>query len=94
VATAEPGGNPGETTEAVRIEVRDMGEGILPEDLPQIWERFFRGPSVSNGDRSRAGLGLALARDLTEAMGGSVEVESTVGEGSCFTARLPSAGTI
>jgi signal transduction histidine kinase len=72
---------------AVHIEVRDTGEGILPEELPHIWERFYRGESGCAGDG--AGLGLALVKELTEAMGGSVEVESVVGRGSCFTVRLP-----
>jgi signal transduction histidine kinase len=72
---------------AVRVEVRDTGEGILPEDLPHVFERFYRG---RQGDApSGAGLGLALTKELAEAMGGSVEAASTPGEGSCFTVRLP-----
>jgi signal transduction histidine kinase len=49
-----------------------------------IFERFYRG---TNSDG--AGLGLALVRELTEAMGGTIEVESTAGEGSRFAVRLP-----
>jgi signal transduction histidine kinase len=75
--------------EAVRIEVRDTGEGIPPEDLPYVWERFYRGESVRAEDSRGAGLGLALVKELTEAMGGTVEVESVLGQGSCFTVRLP-----
>jgi signal transduction histidine kinase len=72
---------------AVRVEVRDTGEGIAPEDLPHVFERFYRG---RNGDgRPGAGLGLALTKELAEAMGGAVEAASTPGEGSCFTVRLP-----
>jgi signal transduction histidine kinase len=79
--SAEPG--------SVLIEVRDTGEGIPPDDLPRIFERFYRG---RNGDgRAGAGLGLALSKELAEAMGGSVEAASTAGEGSCFTVRLPLA---
>jgi len=75
---------------AVVVEVRDTGAGIPPEELPHIWERFYRGASErARGDG--AGLGLALVKELTEAMGGSVAVESTVGQGSCFTIRLPRA---
>jgi signal transduction histidine kinase len=73
----------------VRLEVRDTGSGIAAGDLPHIWERFYRGQSAGGPDQSGAGLGLALVKELTEAMGGSVAVESEVGQGSCFTIRLP-----
>jgi signal transduction histidine kinase len=77
--------------DSVRVDVRDTGEGIPPQDLPHIWERFFRGEQARTEDRRGAGLGLALVKELTEAMGGSAVVESTLGEGSCFTIRLPMA---
>jgi len=77
--------------EALRVDVRDTGEGIPAAELPHIWERFFRGEEARAGDQQGAGLGLALVRELTEAMGGSVAVESAPGEGSCFTLRLPLA---
>jgi len=77
--TAEP--------DTVDVEIRDTGEGILPEDLPHVFERFYRGRT---GDgRAGAGLGLALTKELAEAMGGSVDAASTPGAGSCFTVRLP-----
>jgi signal transduction histidine kinase len=76
---------------ALRIQVRDTGEGIAPEDLPHIWERFYRGGKDQARDGSGAGLGLALVKELTEAMGGQVDVDSTVGQGSCFSLKLPSA---
>ncbi len=81
------------TTEAgaVCVEVRDTGEGIPPQDLDRIWERFYRGGNAQAGDGRGAGLGLALVKELVEAMGGTVAVESVVGEGSCFTVRLPAA---
>jgi signal transduction histidine kinase len=72
--------------ETVRLEIRDTGQGIDPADLPHIWERFYRG---KNATSESAGLGLALVRELVEAMGGNVGVESTAGEGSCFRVRLP-----
>jgi signal transduction histidine kinase len=75
----------------IEVEVRDTGEGIAPEDLSLIWERFYRGSEGSQNPQGGAGLGLALVKELTEAMGGSVDVESTLGEGSVFTIRLPKA---
>jgi signal transduction histidine kinase len=74
--------------DAVCVEVRDTGEGIPSDDLPHVWERFYRGESARIDDDRGAGLGLALVRELTEAMGGTVVVESVVGRGSCFTVRL------
>jgi signal transduction histidine kinase len=76
-------------TDRVRIEVRDTGEGIPLEELPRVFERFYRGNGSDGG--VGAGLGLALVKELAEAMGGTVEASSTPGEGSCFTVRLPRA---
>jgi signal transduction histidine kinase len=73
----------------VRLRVKDTGEGIAPEELPHIWERFYRAESARARGDGGSGLGLALVKELTEAMGGTVGVESTPGEGSCFTVRLP-----
>jgi signal transduction histidine kinase len=80
-----------EEPNSVAIEVHDTGEGIDPEDLPQIWERFYRSDSSRASDRGGAGLGLALVKEMTEAMGGSVSVESEVGQGSRFTVQFPKA---
>ena len=74
---------------SVRIQVRDTGEGIPPQELPHIWERFYRGESARADSSRGAGLGLAVVKELTEAMGGTATVESTLGEGSCFTVGLP-----
>jgi signal transduction histidine kinase len=71
---------------AVRLEVADSGEGIAPEDLPRVWEKFYRAASNAPGG---AGLGLALVKELVEAMGGSVGVTSVPGSGSCFWVQLP-----
>lgn len=78
--------------ERVIIEVKDTGEGIPPDDLPHIWERFYRTESARARRDDGAGLGLALVKELIEAMGGTVHAESTPGEGSRFTIRLPRTG--
>jgi len=74
--------------EFVEISLQDTGEGIVSEDLPHIWERFYRG-SQGRGS-GRTGIGLSLVKDLVEAMDGSVGIESRVGEGSRFWVRLRS----
>ena len=81
---------PDEAGELV-LEVRDTGEGIAPADLPHVFERFYHGQPQPGAEDGSAGLGLALAKELTEAMGGSVAVASEPGEGSTFTLHLPSA---
>lgn len=75
----------------VRVDVCDTGEGIATEDLPHIWERFYRSAGTRAADRDGTGLGLTLVKEMTEAVNGSVAVESQAGEGSCFTIRLPRA---
>jgi signal transduction histidine kinase len=75
----------------VVVQVKDTGEGIAAEDLPRIFERFYRSDATRAHPDSGSGLGLTLVKELTEAMGGSVAAESTLGQGSCFTIRLPRA---
>jgi len=73
----------------LRIVVRDQGIGINPEDLPRIWERFYR---VDNSNTRRiggTGLGLAITRALVELHGGRIWVESVPGKGSSFFFTLP-----
>jgi signal transduction histidine kinase len=77
--------------DAIRIEVRDTGEGIAGQNLPHIWERFYRVSASGQAEKGGAGLGLALVKELVEMMGGTVAVESALGQGSCFTVRLPRA---
>src|SRR5579875_2928905 len=75
----------------VVIQVRDTGEGIPPEELPRIWERFYQASSKLRRDGSGSGLGLALVKEWVEAMQGRVAATSVLAEGSCFTLYLPAA---
>jgi signal transduction histidine kinase len=77
--------------EAVAFTVRDTGIGISEEDLPHVFERFYRSDSSRNRKSGGAGLGLAIAKELIEQMGGTIEVDSELEEGSVFTIRLPRA---
>jgi two-component system phosphate regulon sensor histidine kinase PhoR len=75
----------------VRIEVRDDGIGIPKEDLPRIFERFYRVEKARSRDLGGTGLGLAIVKHLVQAMGGEIYVESELGRGSCFSILLPRA---
>ena len=74
------------------IEVADTGAGIAPQDLPQVFDRFWRAEKSRSRQTGGSGLGLAIVRDLAELHGGSITVESTLGVGSTFTLRLPLSG--
>jgi signal transduction histidine kinase len=79
------------TTEGhLRIQVRDTGVGIPPEEQDRIFDPFYRG-STSRRFPQGMGLGLSIARDFTQAHGGMIDVKSTPGEGSTFTLMLPVA---
>ena len=79
--------------EHVIVQVKDTGEGIAPDDLPHIFERFYRSDRARMQSASGSGLGLALVKELTEAMGGSVAIESMLGQGACFTLTFPRANS-
>lgn len=72
--------------DGVRMQVSDNGRGIPPEDLPYIFERFWRGDSSR---QSNSGLGLAISRQLVQSHGGDISVESQLNEGTTFTVDLP-----
>lgn len=71
------------------LEVWDTGPGIPAEALPRLFERFYRGPEVSEVRGHGVGLGLPIAKAIVEAHGGRIDVSSIEGEGSTFTIVLP-----
>jgi len=73
----------------VEVTVSDTGEGIRAEDIPRIFERFYRGEKSRNRGTGGAGLGLAIARGIVRAHGGDIRVESKVGKGTQFTFHIP-----
>jgi len=75
--------------ECLTLRVEDTGVGIQPEVLPRIFERFWQVDTSSTRKFQGAGIGLALVRSLTEAMGGEVGVQSQLGHGTVFTISLP-----
>jgi signal transduction histidine kinase len=77
----------GSTNGLVQIKVKDTGNGILPEDLPHIFDRFYRADK-SRQQSGESGLGLAIAKSIVEAHGGKIIVESAPGEGAEFTITL------
>ncbi len=74
----------------VILTVTDTGKGIPPEVLPHVFEPFFTTKPVGKG----TGLGLAMAFGILRAHGGSLDVESVLGQGTTFTLRLPTSGTV
>ncbi|MCG2808115.1 MAG: ATP-binding protein, partial [Coriobacteriia bacterium] len=77
--------------ESASIDVSDSGIGIPTEDLPRIFERFYRVDRARTRVSGGTGLGLALVRHVVERSNGSIQVDSTLGEGTTFTLRLPRA---
>jgi len=76
------------TSSGVRIAVRDTSQGIPAEDIPFIFDRFWRGDK-SRTERTNSGLGLAIAKQLILAHGGTIDVESEIKQGTTFTIVLP-----
>jgi len=82
VASAEPNGD-------ARIEVMDTGVGMAPEELPMIFERFYRGAEANEARSTGSGLGLAIVKSIVDMHHGSIAVESRRGVGSRFVVELP-----
>jgi two-component system sensor histidine kinase ResE len=79
-----------QNSSAALIEVEDEGEGIPPEDIPYIFERFYKADKArTRGTAGGTGLGLAIVKNIVEAHQGSVNVRSIVGQGTTFSVILP-----
>jgi heavy metal sensor kinase len=76
---------------SLRVEVSDTGVGIAPEARARIFERFYRADPSRHSDAPHSGLGLAIVKGYVDLMGGSIDVESSVGRGSTFRVELPAA---
>jgi signal transduction histidine kinase len=74
---------------AVSLAVQDSGSGIAPEDLPRVFDRFYRGDASRQQEKGESGLGLAIAKSIVELHGGRIGVESELGRGTKFTIVLP-----
>ncbi|WP_078428547.1 ATP-binding protein [Alkalihalobacterium alkalinitrilicum] len=73
----------------LRFDIQDSGSGIPEEDLPFVFERFYKADKARTRGRSGTGLGLAIAKNIVEAHGGEISVHSKVNEGTTFTFQIP-----
>jgi signal transduction histidine kinase len=77
--------------EGIQIDISDTGEGILPDDLPHVFDQFFRGEKSRSRETGGSGLGLTIARGIVEAHQGRIWVESQLDRGTCFSFILPAS---
>jgi two-component system, OmpR family, phosphate regulon sensor histidine kinase PhoR len=84
---------PTEGVPGVRLRVEDDGTGIEEKHLTRLFERFYRVDAGRSREMGGTGLGLSIVKHLVEAMGGTIEVASKVGEGTTFDVKIPDAGT-
>lgn len=75
--------------EYIQVEVNDTGAGIPKEQLPYIFQRFYRVNKDKNTTNAGSGIGLAITKDLVDLHYGTIEVDSTEGIGTCFTVKIP-----
>jgi two-component system sensor histidine kinase ResE len=73
----------------MKIDVKDTGTGIVEEDLPFVFERFYKADKARTRGRSGTGLGLAIAKNIVDAHSGTINVHSKVNEGTAFSFYLP-----
>ncbi|OMF37959.1 hypothetical protein BK133_02945 [Paenibacillus sp. FSL H8-0548] len=73
----------------LQIEIADTGQGIAPEHIPFVFNRFYRTDEARNRNNGGMGLGLAIAKEYVASHQGSIEVHSVIGVGSVFTIKLP-----
>jgi two-component system sensor histidine kinase ResE len=78
-----------ESDKGVQVAVSDTGSGIPEEDIPYIWERFYKADKARTRGSSGTGLGLAITRHIVLEHGGDIKVQSKLGEGTTFTVTLP-----
>lgn len=76
------------------ITITDNGVGIPEEDIPHLFERFYRVEKARSSDKGGTGLGLAIAKEFAVAHGGDIRVSSIVGKGTTFTVTLPKQGKL
>lgn len=81
----------GSGADGVTLSVSDTGQGIPPEDLPHVFERFYRADKSRSSAKGHSGLGLAITKAIIDAHGGTIRVVSEPGRGSTFTVSLPGA---
>lgn len=79
------------TGRMVQIEIADSGIGISSEDLPYIFERFYRADKSRSRDRGGSGIGLTIAKKYVDSLDGDISVKSAPGQGTNFTIKLPAA---
>ena len=75
--------------EGVRLSVADQGTGISPDDLPRIFERFYRADKSRSNEQSGTGLGLSIVKHIAQLHGGTVEAQSELGKGTTISVSLP-----
>jgi signal transduction histidine kinase len=83
-----------EGQEWITLAVQDTGPGLSAEELPRLFDRFYRGEAAANSALPGAGLGLAIAREIVDRLGGRITVASRPGEGATFTVFLRPASPL